>query len=344
MYLGDIMINIVNMKYDNMMRMTKHLNEKKYYSNEPEGLKFQFSSLNFIEPAGAIIFLSTIDRLREDTISYEMEPIDNLNRDAISYGETMGIFQKLGLSDAHSSGQGSNYIAPTKVVLAELFDSLHSQGKTIEAYYDEIANKIVKKILRGLGMGSDDIVRDLFEFVVREMIRNIFDHSQTTHFYYGSQLYPAVNSVELVIADLGLGLLKTIPFDIEETWFSQPTDEDAIRKAMIPGLSALSNHAYAPEDYKNSGYGFALVRKIIEKTNGYFSIASGKKTVTYSLSEENVEDCDIKGTLIRMRINLDRLNTIDFDEILEDAKKEASSQGYNNSPSSASQRLKSQKI
>lgn len=338
------MISIVNMKYDNMMRMTKHLAEKQYYADEPEGLIFQFSSLNFIEPAGAIILLSTIDRLREDAVPYEMEPIDNLNRDAISYGKTMGIFQKLGLSDAHSFSQGSNYIAPTKVVLAELFDSLDFQGKTIETYYDEISTKIVKKILRDLGMGSDDVVRDLFEFVVREMIRNIFDHSQTTHFYYGSQLYPATNSVELVIADLGLGLLRTIPFDIEETWFGEPTHEDAIRKAMIPGLSALSNHAYAPEDYKNSGYGLALVRRIVERTSGHFSIASGKKTITYSLSGESVEDCDIKGTLIRMRINLDKLNTIDFDEILEDAKKEASSKGYSSSPSSASQKLKSQKV
>lgn len=338
------MISIVNMKYDNMMRMTKHLNEKKYYSDEPEGLTFQFSSLSFIEPAGAIILLSTIDRLREDAIPYELESIENLNRDAISYGETMGIFQKLGLSDARSFSQGTNYIAPTKVVIAELFDSLHNQGKTIEAYYDDIASKIVKKILRDLGTDSDEDVRDLFEFVVREMIRNIFDHSQTTHFYYGSQLYTATNSVEVVIADLGLGLVNTIPFDIEETWFSQPTDEDAIRKAMIPGLSALSNHAYAPEDYKNSGYGLALVRRIVERTNGYFSIASGKRSITYSLSEEIIEDCDIKGTVIRMRINLDRLHTIDFDVILEDAKKEASSKGYSNSPSSASQKLKSQRV
>ncbi|MED3054937.1 hypothetical protein CON42_12380 [Bacillus thuringiensis] len=338
------MISVVNMKYDNMMRMTKYLDEKKYYVNEPEGLTFQFSSLDFIEPAGAIIFLSTIDRLREDAIPYEMEPIDSLNREAISYGKTMGIFQKLGLSDAHSSGQGSNYIAPTKVVLAELFDSLHSQGKTIETYYDEIATKIVGKILRDIGMGNNDVVKDLFEFVVREMIRNIFDHSKTKHFYYGSQLYPAANSVEVVIADLGLGLLRTIPFDIEETWFDEPTHEDAIRKAMIPGLSALSNHAYAPEDYKNSGYGLALVKRIVERTNGYFSIASGKKTITYSLSGESVEDCDIKGTLIRMRINLDRLNTIDFDEMLEDAKTEASCKGYSTSPSTASQKLKSQGV
>jgi hypothetical protein len=336
------MINVINMKYDKMMKMTKYLDEKSYYANEADNLKFHFSSLNFIEPAGAIIFLSTIDRLKEDGVSYELEPIKDIKRDAISYGETMGIFQKLGLSDAHSSSQGTNYIAPTKVVLSELFDSLHGQNKSIETYYDDISAKIVSKVLRGLAFHANEAVRDLFEFVVREMIRNIFDHSQTNHFYYGSQLYPAVNSVEVVIADVGLGLLKTVPFDIEDTWFDEPTHEDAIRKAMIPGLSAFSNHAYAPEDYKNSGYGLALVRRIIEKTDGVFSIASGKKAITYSLSGESVEECDIKGTLIRMRINLSGLNLVNFDEVLEHARKEASSRGYSNTPSSASQRLKSQ--
>lgn len=338
------MINIINMKYDKMMKMTKHLEEQNYYVNTDDKLKFYFSNLNFIEPAGAIIFLSTIDRLKENEIPYELESIQNLERDAISYGETMGIFQKLELSSARSFSEGTNYIAPTKIVLAELFDALNDQNKSIEIYYDEISAKIVQKVLKNLAFQADEAVRNLFEFALREVVRNIFDHSETPHFYYGSQLYPATNSVEVVIADVGIGLLNTVPFDIEETWFSSPSDEEAIRKAIIPGLSALSNHAYAPEDYKNSGYGLALVKRIVEKTDGVFSIASGKKTITYDLLGEIIEDCDVKGTLIRMKINLSNLNLVNFDEVLEDARKEAVSKGYSGSPSTASQKLKSQNI
>ncbi|PDZ86104.1 hypothetical protein COO00_18930 [Bacillus toyonensis] len=44
--------------------------------------------------------------------------------------------------------------------------------------------------------------------------------------------------------------------------------------------------------------------------------------------------------MIRIRIKLDRLNTIDFEAILEEAKKEASSKGYSSSPSAASQKNK----
>ncbi|MFP5179499.1 hypothetical protein PQS33_00420 [Bacillus altitudinis] len=338
------MINVINMKYDDMMKMTKHLEEKCYFVNKENNLKFYFSKLEFIEPAGAIIFLSTIDRLQEDKILYELESIHDIERDAISYGETMGIFQKLGISNARSFSEGTNYIAPTKVVMSELITSLYEQDKPIEKYFDEISTKIVRKVLRNLAFQADEAVKNLFKFVLREIVRNIFDHSETPHYYYCSQIYPSTNSVEVVLADVGLGLLNTVPFNIEETWSDNPLDEDAIRKAIIPGLSAYSNHAYAPEDYKNSGYGLALVKRIIEKTDGVFSIASGKKTITYNSLGEFVEDCDLKGTLIRMRINLNNLNLVNFDEVLEDARKEAVNKGYSDSPSSASQKLKSQKI
>lgn len=43
-----------------------------------------------------------------------------------------------------------------------------------------------------------------------------------------------------------------------------------------------------------------------------------------------------------MRINLSRLEEVNFDEVLADARKEAASKGYNTPPSSASQNLKSQ--
>lgn len=338
------MINVINMRYDKMMEMTKHLQENNYFLESPKKLKFTFSSLDFIEPAGAIIFLSTIDKLNINDIPYELESIKDLDRNAISYGETIGMFQELGLSEAQSFEYGKNYISPTKVLISEIYHSLKEDKKSIENYYDEVSFRVVKKALQGFDYNFSEEVNELFEFVVREMVRNIFDHSKTNHFYYGSQMYPALGGVEVVIADLGEGLLKTVPFDNEDEWFKELTDEDAIRRAVIPGLTAASNHSYAPEDYKNSGYGLALVQRIIQKTDGIFSIASGEKSLTFSSEGETVDDCNIKGTLIRMRIKLRELEKINFQEILVDAQKEAKEKGFLATPSSASKRIKSQRI
>lgn len=331
------------MKYENMLRMTEHFRAKDYYLNDSENLRITFEHLEFIEPAGALLFLTTMDKIRKLNIPYEIEPINHLKKSAISYGETMGIFQQLGISDAPSHNSGATYIAPTKIEIHEIFRGLDDVGGTIESYYEIISERIVSKVLGLVDSELDEDVKDLFIFVVREMIRNIFDHSQSSHYYYASQSYRTSNFVEVVIADVGVGLLATIPFDVEERWFGKDTDEEAIRKALTPGLSALSNHAYAPEDYKNSGYGLALVKRIIQCTGGLFSIASGTKSITFA-SEEIINNCDVNGTVVRMRLQLDKLGSVSFQEILNEAENEAKIKGFKHMPSTASKTIKSQKV
>ncbi|MGE7946459.1 hypothetical protein [Lysinibacillus sp. NPDC093688] len=333
------MLRIVKMKYDNMLKLTNYLREKNYFQREEEDIQITFNDLEFIEPAGAVLLLTTMDRIKKLEYDYTIEPIDGLTQDAISYGTNMGIFQKLGVSSAPSFKSGGTYLAPTKIVLDELYEKLSISNITVEEYFEQIAEKIVGKAL-DIAESSME-VNELFVYVVREIIRNIFDHSGSTHFYYALQCYRNTSKVEVVIADVGVGFKATVPFDVEEKWFDKDTDENAIKKALIPGLSAHTNHAYAPEDYKNSGYGLALVSRIIQKTGGLFSIASGLKSITFTSNSTATSDCDVNGTVIRMRINLDKLSDISFDELLKDAQKEAKEKGYSDTPSTASKTLKS---
>lgn len=336
------MIVVKKMKYEEMLKLTEVLNRRNYYIDSENGLQITFEHLEFIEPAGAIVFLSMMDKIKEESIPYRIEPINEFKtRSAISYGETMGIFQKIGVSDARFYESGPTYIAPNKVELNVLRERINREGTDIEQYYEEISNNIVDKALGLLKVELSQKVKELFIYVVREMIRNIFDHSDTTHYYYALQSYKNSACVEVVIADSGVGLKNTIPFDVEEVWYGQNTDEEAIRKSLIPGLSALSNHAYASEDYKNSGYGLALVKKIIQKSDGMFSIASGKKSLRATKNEEIFEDCDINGTVIRLRLKLNNLKDVKFEEVIEEAEGEARDIGFSQKASTASKTLKS---
>ncbi|ANU11977.1 hypothetical protein BBH88_17810 [Planococcus antarcticus DSM 14505] len=159
------MIGIREMKYKNMLKMTEDIQQKYYYEAEEE-LVFSFSNLKFIEPAGALIFLLTVNKLQENKIPYEIEPIiDLMHKAAITYGERMGIFQKLGLSDAPMYSEGTTYIAPAETNIKKVFEELKLQGTTIENYYDDISEKIVNKILMQFENYTDENVRDLFLFV-----------------------------------------------------------------------------------------------------------------------------------------------------------------------------------
>jgi len=328
-------ISIREMKYYNMIRMNYTLNELLRREKEISGFIFTFENLRWIDPSGAVIFLETIDNLKEHNIYIEFEPIDE-TRSAVSYGVNIGIFQRLGLSESTSKEKGETYLAPTKITLDDVSNLLSDVNQNIEYYFEFISDEISKKILRYNKLLYDKRIKKLFIYVIRELIRNIFDHSKTNYYYYGSQFIPSTNTVELVIADRGVGLKNTIPFDSEEKWFGQDTAENAIKKAFMPGVTAASNHGYASDDYLNSGFGLAMVRSLISKADGILSVATSEKSITFANKKYRMMDCNIQGTVIRLRVDLKRLSMVDFNKQLDLVSKEAQSLDNSFKPSKRS--------
>lgn len=296
-------ILIKNMKYNDMIKVT---NECKSCEEE---INFDFNELEFIEPAGAVVLLSYIEYLQELNKRVSFTPLSEPMNKAVSYGCNMGIFQQLGLIDSQVYQKGSTYIAPKKVHLDQI------EVKE-EEFFEEFSSDLTSRIMPNIE--SDDNKYRLFQYVIREIIRNVFDHSESETFCYGVQKYPKTNLIEVAISDLGVGLKETVPFDIEDMYLKKTSDRDAIHKAMEPGVSNYSNHTYAPEDYKNSGYGLTLIRKIVEKCDGKLSIATGESSLTFSnKTKEKHDECNVKGTIIRIKIDSQKLESIDFEEVLK---------------------------
>jgi hypothetical protein len=328
------------MKYPNMIKMNQFINEQVEVKENMVGITFDLNRLKWIDPSGAVIFLETIENLREKGVLAQFEPLTDTWRPAISYGLTMGILQKLGLSTISSNEEGETYLAPRKIHRTEVYDFLKREEKQMEYYFEYISGKISKKVLRFNHWDYDERLKELFIYVVRELIRNIFDHSEADYFYYGSQYIPSTSIVEMVIADRGVGLKATVPFDIEERWFNKDTTEEAIKRAFTPGITARSNHGYASQDYMNSGFGLAIVKSIISEAGGILSLATSDKAITFITNEQHVENCNIKGTIIRIRVDLEKLSQVNFERQLEVVEKEAESLGIITKPSRRSKTLK----
>lgn len=333
-------IGVAHMKYPNMIKMNQFINEQVEDNNEPLEFVFDFNGLKWIDPSGAVILLETIENLREKEISIQFEPLKDTWKSAISYGLNMGIFQKIGLSSSSCNEEGETYLAPKKIHRAEVYEFLESEGKQIEFYFEYISQKISEKVLRFNQWEYDERLKELFTYVVREIVRNIFDHSEADYFYYGSQYIPSTREVELVIADRGVGLINTIPFDAEERWFNRDTTEEAIKKAFTAGITAGSNHSYAHRDYMNSGFGLAMVKSIISEANGVLSLATSDKTITFINGEQHLSDCNIQGTILRFRVDLEKLSQVNFERQLDIVAKEAKLSGNSSEPSNRSKTLK----
>jgi|SRR5699024_648035 len=331
-------IAIRNMKYDNMIKMNNTVHQLIQNDQELSSFTFTFDNLKWIDPSGAVILMETITNLKKHNILIEFEPLDT-SSSAISYGLNMGIFQELGLSEYTSKEEGNTYLAPKKVTRDEVSDFLSAVNENIEYYFECISDKISKKVLRYNELLYDKRLSKLFTYVIRELIRNIFDHSEADYYYYGSQFIPSTSEVELVIADSGVGLKNTIPFNDEEKWFDKDTAENAIEKAFIPGITAESNHGYASANYLNSGFGLAMVKQLVLSAKGTLSLATSDKTITFFNNSKRSDNCNIQGTIIRIRVDLEKLAVVDFEKQLDLVYKEAQSLDKSFKPSRRSQTL-----
>src|SRR5699024_7893332 len=318
--MENIPISIRNMKYPQMIDMNNKLHE---FIKEHQGnlsFIFNFNKLKWIDPAGAVVFLETIKNLEEERIELKYIDLDYTSS-VVQYGLNIGVFQRLGISEVGSNEEGPTYLAPKKVYKNEVYDYIKNHDYTMENYFDILSEKITNKVIGQSNMTNDKLT-SLFSYVVRELIRNIFDHSESEYFYYGSQYLPNKKIVELVISDRGVGLKNTIPFDTEEKWLDLDTTENAIKKAFTPGITAASNHSYAPQDYWNSGFGLAMVKSLVSAADGTLCLATADKAITYNQTEEWY-DCYIKGTVLRLRVDLDKLMLVDFDKQLNKVTEEA---------------------
>lgn len=333
-------ISIENMKHDNMIKMNKFVQEILEKDKDLSKIYVTFRDLKWIDPSGAVIFLETIENLKCKNIEVEYEPIDGLKKAPIYYGINLGIFQKIGLLENDYFSEGPTYLAPTKESLSDVYTTIRKKSVGIETYFEEMAKKITEKVLKTDINEYDDGMIYIFRYVVRELIRNIFDHSKSEYFYYGSQYLPTATTVEFVISDRGLGLVNTIPFDVEEVWMEKNTTEEAIVKAFTPGITAASNHSYAHQDYLNSGFGLAIIKSIILKAEGVLSLSTSDTSITYKKKTTKiVKNCYIEGTLLRIRVDLEKLNLVNFDEQVALVMKEAEKIGTNNIPSKKSKSL-----
>ncbi|MFB1050625.1 hypothetical protein [Paraliobacillus sp. JSM ZJ581] len=83
-----------------------------------------------------------------------------------------------------------------------------------------------------------------------------------------------------------------------------------------------------------------MVRSIITEAGGTISIATSDKSITFSNGIQDVNDCNIKGTLLRIRVDLEQLAKVDFNRQLDEVTNQAKLLGISSAPSGRSKTLK----
>ena len=170
---------------------------------------------------------------------------------------------------------------------------------------------------------------DAIKYVIGELVRNVLEHSMSEYgAIVAAQYYKKTNTIRIGICDGGIGIRKSL----EHFWPGHAqNDIDAIKWALLPGISGTTTQAGGTGD--NAGAGLFFIKSIAKVARNYFMVYSGSgiykllfrdkrfenPRLTLNPEEEHhTERSDapyLQGTLVAIDLTLDS-DIAEFSELL----------------------------
>jgi len=234
-------------------------------NNLDRTIQFNFSKTEFISSFGMIEFVL----LCEDIIRRKGKRVSLFLSDSYKISSCMHILARLGFFEClpkqvtyypYKPKSHKQIIGKNEAIL-EVTRVLNSA----EAY--EIVDRVENAILANTTYEKAQ-VNDIC-IMVSELLQNIFDHSQSKlGGLIAIQNYTKIRYMQLVIADAGVGIPKTLR-NCEEYKFKNLSDVAAIWESVKKGVSRFGKSA-------RRGEGLARCVQIAKKHKAYLYIRSNK--------------------------------------------------------------------
>jgi hypothetical protein len=280
------------------------LNDQLWATPEGEPIELDFERVGFLTPM-AMIFL--VHRVRAIQFSRKNTRVIATNIENNEWLRNMGLLTACGLEifQEHKNrpGDSENYI-PITVVKKNEFIQKHGLAALQEGVDHEAA--ALTRILLRVGLGP---AFDAVQYSLREIIRNVFEHSAARTLMYCAQYYPKLRRAHLVIGDDGIGIPNSLRNNPK---FLKLSDKAAVEISLMPGVSgnylALSGQQ-GTSRWTNSGYGLYMTSRLCRNA-GQFYVFSNNYGLVLSSDRNNEKSKfsyslnNFKGTLICMNIDL----------------------------------------
>lgn len=307
----------------------------------PEGCEciIDMSSCTYGEPQGMILFSVICRNLmkRHPNVTFKLRTTSNSFR---GYASHVGFFKYIGfdLGNAPNTAIGSETYTPIRTFSVLKIKELAGDipvGKYLTDFSAELS-----KVLCRCGDGD---VFDLFEYCFREVMRNAVEHGQGRHLVAFGQRWEALGIAEIVIYDDGVGVAETL---YENEYIDCNNGKDALKFAILPGISGVSRDVRLSQDEKwgNSGFGLYVTSRFCAEY-GSFRIISGDDALTFSRGVQSEHKWNLPGTFVQMRFSVQESSSqvSRINQIIEEGKVEFSKilGDYPIQPSAASKLLAS---
>lgn len=277
-------------------------------------LILELGQTRYFPPFSMLFLAAKFLELKEANPELRITPIGGEEH---TYPGHMGFFKTIGIPIGKDIGEapGSARYLPIRALYREDLrkqDKYAELGDLIQNHADEIAEMVSRDASH-----KTDLFNAL-SYSLREIIRNVFEHSECDRVLYCGQYWPMASKVEVSILDRGIGIRQSLGTNPN---FRYGTDKHALEMSLLPSVSGKTHLPAKSENWGNSGYGLYMTSRLC-RHGGNFVIASGNAAIGLSktLSKSNF-NTSLQGTAVRM--NIDTLQIGDVEARLEQFRKEA---------------------
>jgi len=280
--------------------------------------EFDFQFIRFTEPFTMLYVANELKRfsfLKKESKS----KCQASNYKHLSYQSHMGFFKAFGLNHGNEPGKatGSSTYLPLTIldieeIKQEASDKYLHIGDLLELKAENMAQLLTQQ-------GDGDLV-DTLTFSIREIMRNVVEHSNSKIIEYCAQYWPSKDQVELAIMDTGDGIMKGLS---SNPFLHIESERDALHLALMPGVSGKMYKGVKKrknDPWQNSGFGLYMTSRIC-RNGGDFLIISNNSGLL--LNDEKIDKkCTYKGTALRLRMDTSKITT--YSSMLEKYRNEGS--------------------
>jgi hypothetical protein len=287
---------------------------------------FDFGKVSFATPGWMISIGAALRQFREER---EEIGCKGVNFHHLTYPAHAGFFRFFGMKFGKALAAASaneRFIPITPLLVEDIKDEAVEQMEHHGETLQRSSEKLIEVLLQSHGTPAFQAL----SYAMREIMRNVVEHSGSTDLAYVAQFWPGTGVAEIAITDRGIGLAKSLSSNPK---IGRVSDDQALELGVQPGVSSKTwRKQSSRSDWNNSGYGLYMVKGLCVASGGALSIASGSLARTWSKRGGTTVPTHLQGTTVVLQLNSDNLDGIDRE--LEKLRGEA--RGGKPSPASLS--------
>lgn len=293
-------------------------------------VQFDFSNVNFATPGWMISVGAALRQFREEHKEVACKAV---NFHHLTYPAHAGFFQFFGMKFGRptaAANSNERFIPITPILVDDIKDEAIEQME----HHGETLQRTSEELVEVLLQASGTPAFEALSYAMREMLRNVVEHSGSADLAYVAQFWPGTGRAEIAITDRGIGLARSLSSNPK---IGSVSDDQALDLGVQPGVSSKTwRKQPSRSDWNNSGYGLYMVRGLCVASGGSLTITSGSLARTWSPKAVNTVPAHLQGTTVILQLNSDNLEGIDRE--LEKLRGEA--RGGKPSPASMSLNLR----